>query len=92
MTIFIERNHDMPIDEITALSEQIAEELEQEYGLSWSWQGNRLMIRHASARGFLLSEEGKVTIELKLGFAASLFSTSIESHISERLDRMLLVS
>ncbi|UXI02671.1 polyhydroxyalkanoic acid system family protein [Photobacterium sp. TY1-4] len=92
MTILIERNHDMPMADITALSEQIAGELAQEYGLNWTWQGNRLMIRHASARGFLLSEEGKVTIELKLGFAASLFSSSIESHISERLDKLLLAS
>ncbi len=91
MTIFIERNHDFPLDDITVLSEQIAGELEQEYGLTWSWQENRLLINHASARGgFLYSEEGKITIELKLGFAASLFSASIENHISERLDQLLL--
>ncbi len=52
MTIFIERNHDFPLDDITVLSEQIAGELEQEYGLTWSWQENRLLINHASARGF----------------------------------------
>ncbi|RWX57349.1 hypothetical protein EDI28_04790 [Photobacterium chitinilyticum] len=90
VTIFIERNHDFPLDDITVLSEQIAGELEQEYGLTWSWQENKLLINHASARGFLYSEEGKITIELKLGFAASLFSASIENHISERLDQLLL--
>lgn len=90
MTIFIERNHDFPLDDIAELSEKIADELEQEYGLTWAWQENKLMINHAAARGFLHSEEGKITIELRLGFAASLFAPTIESHISERLDQLLL--
>ncbi|WP_299018608.1 polyhydroxyalkanoic acid system family protein [uncultured Photobacterium sp.] len=91
MTILIERNHDFPMDKIAVLSEQIAGELEQEYGLTWAWQENRLMINHTSAKGCLHSEEGKITIELRLlGFAASLFSASIETHISERLDQLLL--
>ncbi|ELR63545.1 hypothetical protein C942_03561 [Photobacterium marinum] len=79
------------MDKITTLSEQIAGELEQEYGLTWAWQENKLMINHASAKGFLQSDEGKITIELRLlGFAASLFAPTIESHISERLDQLLL--
>lgn len=90
MTILIERKHDFPLDDIAELSEQIAGELEQEYGLTWSWQDNKLLINHASAKGFLHSQEGKITIELRLGFAASLFAPAIESHITERLDQLLL--
>ncbi|MGF1683490.1 polyhydroxyalkanoic acid system family protein [Photobacterium minamisatsumaniensis] len=93
MTILIERHHDKPHDDITNLSQKIADELEQEYGLTWTWQENKLHINHASARGFLHAQEGKITIELQLvGFAASFFAGSIESHISERLDKLLLAS
>ncbi|WP_036823607.1 polyhydroxyalkanoic acid system family protein [Photobacterium sanctipauli] len=92
MTIFIERRHDKDHDDITNLTEKIAGELEQEYGLTWSWKDNKMHINHASASGFLHAQEGKITIELQLGFAASLFANSIETHISERLDKLLLAS
>lgn len=91
MTILIERHHDRDHDDITALSEIIAGELEQEYGLTWLWQDNKLHINHSSAKGYLHAEDGKITIELQLvGFAASLFATSIENTISQRLDKMLI--
>ncbi|KLV07244.1 hypothetical protein ABT56_06840 [Photobacterium aquae] len=91
MTIYIERHHDKDQQDITSLTEKIAGELEQEFGLSWVWQENRLHINHASAKGYLHAEEGKITIQLQLGFAASLFAGAIEQNISERLDQLLLV-
>lgn len=90
LTIFIERKHDFQLDDIVEMSETIAEELAQEYGINWSWQEDKLVINHVSARGFLYSQEGKIIIQLKLGFAASLFASSIESHITERLDQLLI--
>ncbi|KMV30862.1 hypothetical protein AB733_09740 [Photobacterium swingsii] len=89
VTIFIERKHDHQFDHIAALSESIAEELAQEYGIRWGWNNEKLEIRHSSARGFMLAEDGKITIELRLGFAASLFSSSIEQNIVQRLDQLL---
>ncbi|MGF1724950.1 polyhydroxyalkanoic acid system family protein [Photobacterium nomapromontoriensis] len=91
MTILIERHHDRDHDDITALSETIADELALEYGLTWLWQDDKLHIHHSSAKGYLLAEEGKITIELQLiGFAASLFAVSIENSISQRLDKLLI--
>ncbi|WP_232321893.1 polyhydroxyalkanoic acid system family protein [Photobacterium jeanii] len=89
MTIYIQREHDHQFDHIAALSESIAEELAEEYGIRWGWKDEKLEIRHSSARGFMLAEEGMITIELRLGFAASLFSSSIEASILERLDQLL---
>ncbi|PSW06214.1 hypothetical protein C9I89_06820 [Photobacterium lipolyticum] len=90
VTIFIEREHDFHLDDIVEMSETIAEELAQEYGINWSWQEGKLVIHHASARGFLHSQEGKIVIQLKLGFAASFFASTIENHITERLDQLLI--
>lgn len=88
MTILIERRHDRTPEDITSISEQIAGELAREYGLRWIWQEDKLHIQHSSAKGYLHAEEGKITISLQLGFAASFFSDAIESHINERLDRV----
>ncbi|WEM40857.1 polyhydroxyalkanoic acid system family protein [Photobacterium sp. DA100] len=93
MTILIERHHDRAHDDITMLSEKIAGQLEQEYGLTWSWQDDKMHIKHSAAKGFLHAEEGKITIQLQLmGFAAAFFATTIESHITEQLDKHLLAS
>jgi len=90
VTILIEREHDLHVDDVAVMSEQIADELANKYGIEWSWQDDRLIIDHMSARGFLHSQHGKITIQLKLGFAASLFASSIENSISKRLDQLLI--
>ncbi|MCG9778504.1 polyhydroxyalkanoic acid system family protein [Photobacterium damselae] len=90
MTILIEREHGFSHEHITQVSELIAQQLVDEYGVLWQWQDNRLMIKHSSANGYLESMDGKLTIKLSLGFTASFFSNAIESEICQQLDKLLV--
>ncbi|MGR5069354.1 polyhydroxyalkanoic acid system family protein [Vibrio alfacsensis] len=89
MVIFIERNHELSHIQARNVAEQVANELEQEFGLLWHWDEEHLHFQHHSARGWLLATSGKLSLNIRLGFAASLFAYSIEQHISLRLDELL---
>ncbi len=89
MTIFIERDHGLSQNQARNVAEQVASELEQEFGLRWHWDEEHLRFHHHSARGWLLPASGKLSMNIRLGFAASLFAHSIEQHIALRLDELL---
>lgn len=89
MVIFIERNHGLSYRQVRTVAEQVANELEKEFGLCWHWDEEHLHFKHRSARGWLLPASDKLSLNIRLGFAASLFACSIEQHISLRLDELL---
>ncbi|WP_375749614.1 polyhydroxyalkanoic acid system family protein [Vibrio sp. HN007] len=89
MVIFIERDHELSHNRARDVAEQVANELELEYGLRWHWDEEHLHFKHHSAHGWLLATSGKMSMNIRLGFAASLFAHSIEQHITLRLDELL---
>lgn len=89
MAIFIERDHGLSHSQARNVAEQVANELEQEFGLRWHWDEEHLRFQHHSARGWLLPTSGKLSLNIRLGLAASLFARSIEQNIALRLDELL---
>ncbi len=89
MVILIERNHELSHSQARDVAEQVANELEQEFGLRWHWDDEHLLFQHSSARGWLLPNCGKLSLNIRLGFAASLFACTIEQQITLRLDELL---
>lgn len=87
--ISIRREHDLGLERARALSEQVAEQLGQEYGLCWQWQGEQLLFEHASVRGHLLASEQQIRIELRLSLALLPVAALIRTHVSRQLDQYI---
>jgi putative polyhydroxyalkanoate system protein len=85
----IERQHSLTLEQIHAISERMAKQLEAEYGLSWWWQDQQLKLKHDSLTGVLITSERHLTIELKLGLMARLFAGTLERTIHNHLDELL---
>lgn len=85
----IEREHQLPLEQIQILSEKMAQKLEDEYGLRWWWQDKQLKLQHDSLSGVLTASDSNLTIDLKLGLMARMFAGTLERHIHKHLDDLL---
>lgn len=87
--ISIKRRHDVGLLRARQLSEKMARELQQRYGLRWRWEGDRLKFSNASARGFLDVDDVLVKLELRLGLTLMAFAPVMEQSIRKELDEVI---
>lgn len=90
LSIKVLRRHNLTPERMKVISEQIADELKQEFGIRWDWEGSRLVIHHTGASGYLHATEDSLKISLQLGFSLCALKPIIEAAIIERVDEILI--
>jgi putative polyhydroxyalkanoate system protein len=86
--IHIERGHTMPLKKAKDAAIDFAKQLEDKFDLESEWEGDTLHFKRAGASGTMVLTKSDVTIDLKLGFLLSAFSSKIEGHINDNLDKL----
>ena len=82
----IRRNHNLGLDEAKNRASEIAEHLGQQFSLTSSWVGDRLMVRGNGVDGHLAVAEESIELVVRLGFALKLMEGPIRRAIESTLD------
>lgn len=86
----IRKEHSLGKDEARKRVADVADELCNQYGLSSSWAGDDLKFTGSGVNGCIAVTEHRVDVEVKLGFALSMMSSTIRSSIEGSLASHLL--
>ncbi len=86
----IHKEHDLGKDEARKRVADVADELCSQYGLSSSWAGDDLKFTGPGVHGCIAVTEQRVDVEVKLGFALSMMSSTIRNSIDGALTSHLL--
>lgn len=68
-------------------AEQMAVQLQQEYGLDYEWESDHVLrFERAGLNGTMTLEPKQVTVEIKLGLLMRPFASVLKQHINDYFD------
>ena len=82
------KEHNLSLDEAKQTAQKLAEQLEKEFQLQSTWQGNTLNFTRSGVKGKLDVTDKDVSIDISLGFMLKAFKGKIQSEIDKNLDKM----
>lgn len=93
-TIEINRAHTLDRDEARRRAEGLAQEMQSELGIRWSWDGDRIKFDAPSGAakgvsGKVHVEPASVRVEVDLPFLLRAIKGTIEGKIVEKLERIV---
>jgi putative polyhydroxyalkanoate system protein len=93
-TIEVRRSHALTNEEARKRAEELAMSLEGKLGLTWKWEGDRLVFHapHGPAKGTKGSVEvGKndIVVKIDLPLLLRVVKSKVESKVVEKLDKLL---
>ena len=85
----ITRHYSMPREEVREAALGFAAQLEQEYGVSSQWNGDRVRIKGAGVDGELSFADGLIDVSVKLGLLTSMFEGKLKREVLRYLDEYI---
>ncbi len=82
------KEHNLSLEEAKQTAQKLAEQLEKEFQLQSTWQGNTLNFTRSGVKGKLDVTDKDVSIDISLGFMLKAFKGKIQSEIDKNLDKM----
>jgi putative polyhydroxyalkanoate system protein len=83
----MKRSHKLANDEAKKRVDALAATLQQKYGLTGTWSGNRYDFKRTGVTGCVLLSEGQVAVEVNLSMLLSPIKSKVEQAIREKLDK-----
>jgi putative polyhydroxyalkanoate system protein len=84
--IIIRRKHGKTRSEARIAAEHMASELEEEFDLSFTWDGEVMHFKRPGLSGELTLDNQEVILNVRLGFFLSALKPSIESEVHRFFD------
>jgi putative polyhydroxyalkanoate system protein len=84
--LVIRRTHGMTLKKAKAAAEHIAEELAQEFKISYEWEGNVLSFHRSGIAGTMSVDRKFIEIKAKVGFLLLPVKSRIEREIHRFCD------
>jgi putative polyhydroxyalkanoate system protein len=88
----INRKHHLSIAHAKKIAQKAADDLAEEYDLQSAWNGDTLKFERSGVNGEMRVTASHIDLELTLGFLLKPFKSKFESHISHRLDELLVAA
>ncbi len=85
----VSRTYTMSRDEVREVAEDLARQIETQYGVRARWQGDTVTMRGSGVDGALSIEEDLVRVKVTLGLLASAFERPLRRIVTEYLDEYL---
>ena len=85
----IRRDHTLGIEEARVRADRVAADLQEQFSLRSSWQGDVLMVKGNGVNGELHVDDTHFVLHVKLGFALKLMEGPIRSVIERTIDEEL---
>lgn len=90
--IRVTRSHSLPVAHAKKIAQKSADDLAEEYDLESEWDGNTLNFQRVGVAGSMKVTASQIDLEVTLGFLFKPFKSKFESHITHRLDELLLAA
>lgn len=84
--LLIRRTHGMSLKQARTAAEHVAQELAEEFKLTYQWAGNVLQFHRSGISGTMTIERKTLEIEAKVGFFLLPLKSRIESEIHRFCD------
>jgi putative polyhydroxyalkanoate system protein len=88
-SITIRRSHSLPPQKALSVAKSVAADIEREYGVRSSWQGDTMQFKGSGVRGTLQLAATEMVLDVQLDFMLFAFRDSIAARIERKLDQML---
>ncbi len=85
-TIAITKHHRMTHKAAKAAAEKVAADLQQRFGLRYTWDGDRCAFERAGLAGELVVGASDVRLECTLGFLLGAIKPAIEREVHREFD------
>ena len=85
----IRRDHTLGIEEARVRADRVAADLQEQFSLRSSWQGDVLIVKGNGVSGQLQVDDTHFELNVKLGFALKLMEGPIRSVIERTIDEEL---
>jgi putative polyhydroxyalkanoate system protein len=85
----IRRSHHLGIEEARNRADRIAADLQEQFSLRSTWQGDALQVKGNGVAGQLTVAEDSIELNVKLGLALKLMEGPIRSVIERTIDEEL---
>jgi len=93
-TIEISRAHTLGIEAAKQKAEQLARDMEQKLGITWSWEGERIRFKADSGKakgvkGLVAVASANVKVEIDLPFLLRPMKGMISSKVEDKLNELM---
>jgi putative polyhydroxyalkanoate system protein len=93
-TIEVRRPHSLSNEEARKRAEELARSLEAKLGLTWQWEGDRLVFQAPSGlakgtRGSVEVTKNDVSVKIDLPLLLRAAKGKVEAKVIEKLDKLL---
>ena len=85
----IRRRHSLGLEEARTRAARIASDLESQYNVASSWEGDALNVQGNGISGQLRVDDDYVELDVELGFAMKLMEGPIRTVIEQTIDKEL---
>ena len=83
----VSKPYTMCKEEVRVAAEELANEMQSQYGLSYRWQGDTATFNRSGLDGRLSIDNDCISVSIKLGFLASAFEKPIKQAVTNYLDK-----
>ena len=82
----VSRSYTMSREEVREIAEDLARQIESQYGVTARWQGDTVSMRGSGVDGTLAIDDEVVRVKVNLGLLASAFERPLRRIVTEYLD------
>jgi putative polyhydroxyalkanoate system protein len=86
-TISITKRHDLTKKAARAAAQAVAADLQQRFGLRYTWDGDRCVFERPGLTGELVVAASEVRLDCTLGFLLSAIKPAIEREVHREFDQ-----
>jgi putative polyhydroxyalkanoate system protein len=86
--ITLVENHTLSPDDARAVAQKVADQMAADYEMTYAWEGEVLAFRRSGFSGTLALGEGRVQLDLDLGFMLKGFKTKIEQQVGANMRKL----
>ncbi len=83
----ISRSYTMSKDEVRVAAEELAREMQKQYGVRHRWNGDTAKFRGSGVDGTLSIDDDVISLKISLGFLAAAFEQPLRRAVNEYLDQ-----
>ena len=87
--ISIKRAHHGSLADARKMADKVAVKLEKDYQLKSTWAGDVMNFARSGIKGTLLVTAKDLKIDIKLGFLAGAFKSTIQDAVEKNLDSLI---
>jgi len=82
----VSRSYTMSKEAVREAAEELAREMKRQYGVRYSWQGDRATFRGSGVDGTLNIDDEVISLKVSLGFLAAAFEQPLRRAVNAYLD------